>query len=58
MKVGFSGGVIIGAMLGAALSILAEENFRVDRSIRALNRAGKNIGRRAGKAIISLRHMI
>lgn len=58
MRVGFGGGIFIGAMVGAALSIMAEENFRWDRSMRAMNRAGRNIGRFAGKAYMSMRHMI
>lgn len=58
MRVGFGGGVFLGAVMGAALSLMAEENFRMDRSIRALNRAGRNIGRRAGKAYMMIRHMI
>lgn len=58
MRMGFSGGMIIGAMVGAAISIMAEENFRLDRSIRTMKRTGRNIGRCAGRAYMSLRHMI
>ena len=58
MRSGFGGGMFLGAMVGAALSFMAEENFRVDRSFRAMNRAGKNIGRCAGRAYMSMRHMI
>lgn len=58
MRVGFSGGMFLGAMVGAAISLMAEENFRMDRSWRAMNRAGRNIGRFAGKAYMSMRHML
>jgi len=58
MRRGFGGGMILGVMMGAALSILAEENFRLDRSMRALNRAGRNIGRRINRAYMSVRHML
>ncbi|MCX7774151.1 MAG: hypothetical protein N2376_13675 [Clostridia bacterium] len=58
MKTGFSGGMIIGAMVGAAISLIAEENFRMDRSWKAMNRAGKNIGRMAGRTFMNIRHMI
>ena len=34
MRVGFGGGIIIGALVGAAVSLMAEENFNVNRSIR------------------------
>lgn len=58
MKMGFSGGMILGAMVGAAFSLMAEENFRMDRSVRAMKRTGRNIGRCAGRAYMSLRHML
>ncbi len=58
MRVGFGGGIFLGAMVGAAISLMAEENFRMDRSVKAMNRAGRNIGRCAGRAYMSLRHMI
>jgi len=58
MKVGFGGGIIVGAMLGAAISLMAEENFKCDRSVRAMRRTGRNIGRCAEKAYMAIRHMI
>ncbi len=58
MKMGFGGGVFIGALLGTTLSIMANENFRMDRSWKAMNRAGKNIGRKAGRAFASIKHMM
>jgi hypothetical protein len=58
MRMRFGGGVFLGAMVGAALSLMAEENFRMDRSMKAMNRAGRNIGRFAGKAYMSMRHML
>lgn len=58
MKTGFSGGLILGAIMGAMLSIMAEENFKMDRSIKAMKRSGRNISRCAGRAYMSLRHMI
>jgi hypothetical protein len=58
MRRGFGGGIFLGALIGTTLSIMAEENFRLDRSWKAMNRAGKNIGRRAGKAYNSIRHMM
>ena len=58
MKPGFGGGIIMGALIGAAFSIIAEENFRMDRSWRAMRRTGRNIGRCAGRAFMAMRHMI
>ncbi len=58
MRGRFGGGMLLGVMMGAALSIMAEENFRWDRSIRAMNRAGRNIGRRAGRAYMAIKHML
>ncbi len=58
MRAGFGGGIVIGAMIGAAFSLMAEENFRMDRSFRAMKRTGRNIGRCAGKAYMAMRHMI
>lgn len=58
MRNGFGGGIIVGAIVGAALGLMAEENFRWDRSMKAMNRAGKNIGRCAGKAYVRMRHML
>ena len=58
MKMGFSGGIIMGAMIGAAFSLMAEENFRMDRSFRTMKRTGRNLGRCAGKAYMAMRHMI
>ncbi len=58
MKMGFGSGVFLGAMVGAAFSLMAEENFRMDRSVRAMKRTGRNIGRCAGKAYMAMRHMI
>lgn len=58
MRSGFSGGILLGALVGAALSIMAEENFRWDRSVKAMGRAGRNIGRCAGRAYTSMRHML
>lgn len=58
MRARFSGGILIGAMVGAALSLMAEENFRWDRSVRAMSRAGRNIGRHAERAYMSVRHML
>lgn len=55
---GFSGGIIMGAMIGAAFSLMAEENFRMDRSFRTMKRTGRNIGRCAGRAYMAMRHMI
>lgn len=55
MKTGFGGGIFIGAIVGAALSFFAEENFKWDRSVRAMNRAGRNIGRMAGRTYMSMR---
>jgi len=58
MKPGFSCGIIMGAVIGAAFSIMAEENFRMDRSWRAMKRTGRNIGRCCGRALMSMRHII
>ncbi|NLM72727.1 MAG: hypothetical protein GX184_01660 [Clostridiaceae bacterium] len=58
MRTGFGGGMLLGVMMGAALSIMAEENFKWDRSLKAMNRAGRNIGRRAGRAYMAIRHMM
>ncbi len=58
MRKGFFGGVILGAVMGATMSLLAEENFRMDRSVKAMKRAGRNIGRCAGRAYTSMRHMM
>lgn len=58
MRTGFGGGIVIGAMIGAAFSLMAEENFKIDRSVRAMKRTGRNIGRCAGKAYMAMRHMI
>ena len=58
MKPGFGSGIIMGAMIGAVFSIIAEENFRMDRSWRAMRRTGRNIGRCAGRAFMTMRHMI
>jgi|BioPla2DNA2_1021312.scaffolds.fasta_scaffold43941_2 hypothetical protein len=58
MRVGFGGGIIIGALVGAAVSLMAEENFNVNRSIRAMNRAGRNISRCTGRFISSLTRMV
>mgnify|MGYP001204889405 FL=1 len=58
MRMGFGSGVFLGAMVGAAFSLMAEENFRMDRSVRAMKRTGRNIGRCAGKAYMAMRHMI
>ena len=58
MKKRVCGGMLFGVMMGAALSIFAEENFRVDRSIRAMNRAGRNISRRVNKIYMSVKHML
>ncbi|MGI6050328.1 MAG: hypothetical protein ACOYEI_05830 [Acetivibrionales bacterium] len=58
MRKGFLGGVVFGAVMGATISIIAEENFKMDRSVKAMKRAGKNIGRCAGRAYSTMRHMI
>jgi len=58
MRMGFGSGVFLGVMVGAAFSLMAEENFRMDRSVRAMKRTGRNIGRCAGKAYMAMRHMI
>jgi hypothetical protein len=58
MKSGFSGGVLIGVVLGAALSIMADEEFRLDRSVRHMSRVGRKLGRCCGRAYTSMRHMI
>ena len=58
MRPGFGGGIIMGALIGAAFSIIAEENFRMDRSFRAMKRTGRNIGRCATRAYMAMRHMI
>lgn len=58
MRSGFGGGIILGAIVGAAVSIMAEENFKWDRSVRAMNRAGRNIGRCAGRVYRQVRHMM
>jgi len=58
MKPGFGSGIIMGAVIGAAFSIMAEENFRMDRSWRAMRRTVRNIGRCAGRAFMAMRHMI
>ena len=58
MKVGFGGGVIVGALVGAAISLMAEENFNINRSLRAMNRAGRNISRSAGRIVSSISRMI
>lgn len=58
MKMGFGSGVFLGAMVGAAFSLMAEENFRMDRSVRAMKRTGRNIGRCATRAYMAMRHMI
>jgi hypothetical protein len=58
MKMGFGSGVFLGAMVGAAFSLMAEENFRMDHSMRAMRRTGRNIRRCAGRAFMAMRHMI
>lgn len=58
MRRGFSGGLFLGALIGTTLSFMAEENFRVDRTWKAMNKAGKNIGRKAGRMYSSIKHMI
>ncbi|MGI6086220.1 MAG: hypothetical protein ACOYIF_12460 [Acetivibrionales bacterium] len=58
MRMGFGSGVFLGAMVGAAFSLIAEENFRMNNSIRAMKRTGRNIGRCAGRAFMAMRHMI
>ncbi|MGI6621598.1 MAG: hypothetical protein GX227_08975 [Clostridiaceae bacterium] len=58
MRAGFGGGMLLGVMIGAAFSLMAEENFKMDRSIRAMKRTGRNIGRCAGRAYMAMRHMI
>ncbi|NLU53081.1 MAG: hypothetical protein GXX10_09515 [Clostridiaceae bacterium] len=58
MKSGFYGGIVLGALMGAAISLMAEENFKWDRSVRAMNRAGRNIGRCAGRVYRTVRHMM
>lgn len=58
MRVGFGGGIIIGALIGAAVSLMAEENFNINRSIRAMNRAGRNISRCTGRLISSIYRMM
>lgn len=58
MRSGLCGGVLLGVVLGAALSIMADENFRLDRSVRHATRVGRKIGRCCGRAYTSVRHMI
>lgn len=58
MRTGFGSGVFLGAIVGAAFSLMAEENFRMDRSFRTMKRTGRNIGRCAGRAYMAMRHMI
>ncbi|HHY64259.1 MAG TPA: hypothetical protein GX501_04360 [Clostridiaceae bacterium] len=58
MRAGFGGGLIIGAVIGAAFSLMAEENFRWDRSVRAMKRTGRNIGRCCEKAYMAVKHMM
>jgi len=58
MRVGFGGGIIIGALIGAAVSLMAEENFNMNRSIRAMNRAGRNISRCTGRLISNISRMV
>lgn len=58
MRVGFGGGIMIGAMVGAAISLLAEENFNFNRSMRAMNRAGRNISRYGRRVINTMSHMM
>ncbi len=58
MRMGFGSGIFLGAMVGAAFSLMAEENFRMDRSFRTMKRTGRNIGRCAGRAYMAMRHMI
>ncbi len=57
MKIGFSGGMIIGAVVGAAVSMLAEDNFNVNRSIRRMGRTGKTISRYAGRMANNISHI-
>lgn len=58
MRVGFGGGIVIGALVGAAVSLMAEENFNVNRSIRAMSRAGRNISRYTGRIVSSISRMV
>lgn len=58
MRAGFGGGLFVGALIGAAVSLMAEENFKWDRSVRAMKRTGRNICRCCGKAYMTLKHMI
>ena len=58
MRAGFGGGMLLGVVIGAAFSLMAEENFRMDRSFRAMKRTGRNIGRCAEKAYMAIKHMI
>ncbi len=58
MRVGFGGGIMIGAMVGAAISILAEENFNFNRSMRAMSRAGRNITRYGRRVMNTMSHMM
>lgn len=58
MKVGFGGGILLGAMVGAAMSIMAEENFNVNRSMRAMSRAGRNISRYTSRLVSNISHMM
>ena len=58
MRVGFGGGIFLGALVGAAVSLMAEENFNFNRSVRAINRAGRNISRYTGRVVSTLSHMV
>jgi len=58
MRVGFGGGIILGALIGAAVSLMAEENFNLNRSIRAMNRAGRNISRCTSRIVSSISRMV
>ena len=58
MRVGFGGGIFLGALVGAAVSLMAEENFNFNRSVRAMNRAGRNISRYSGRVVSTLSHIM
>jgi hypothetical protein len=58
MRVGFGGGILVGAVLGTVVSLMAEENFNFNRSMRAMSRAGRNISRYTGRVVSTLSRII
>lgn len=58
MKSGFTSGIIIGGIIGAAMSMIANDDIDVNKTRKRMMRVGRNVCRKSRRMISDIAGMM